>query len=344
MKSHKDKELIIALLFIGLFAGFSGRIFETLSFPSPTDTGLNQATAILATQENIVSKEPIPPTVTLGFVGDIMLSRGIAQTVTKKLNGDYFKLFEHMEILKEPDIMFGNLEGPVSDQGSDKRNLYSFRMDPIVIDVLHEAGFDVLSFANNHVGDWRKEAFEDTLLRLKAGGILACGAGMTKAEAEAPAIIVQEKFRIGFLCFSDVGPVDYEATETTSGILLANDPDFAGIVSRANAQVDALIVSFHFGNEYETVHNTRQEALAKQAIDNGAVLVVGAHPHVAQDIGTYKDAPILYSLGNFIFDQNFSKDTSFGHFATAMLTGKKVSNVVPHKVVFDKNFVPSFAQ
>ena len=109
------------------------------------------------------------------------------------------------------------------------------------------------------------------------------------------------------------------AGRDNGGILLANDPRFDEIVARATSQVDYLIVSFHFGEEYQTKHNARQEELARRAIDAGAKVVVGTHPHVMQDSEVYKNGYIAYSLGNFIFDQTFSEATMQGMFLEVKL-------------------------
>ena len=112
-----------------------------------------------------------PDFVTLAFVGDMMLDRGVRSSVVKNFNNDYGVLFENLEILKKSDISFANLEGPASDVGIDGKNLYSFRMDPSSIVALSSTGIDVLSVANNHVGDWGRNAYTDTLARLKENEI-----------------------------------------------------------------------------------------------------------------------------------------------------------------------------
>ncbi|MEI8129886.1 MAG: CapA family protein [bacterium] len=343
MKSYKDKQLLFGLLFLGLSAGFLGRGFEHIHFTFPATNDLNQAAAVIATQQNLVPSLPTPTSITIGMVGDIMLDRGVKFKVNKNLGGDYAKLFANASFLKDTDITFANLEGPVSDVGADRHNLYSFRMDPKIVPVLKDAGVDVVSSANNHIKDWGEPALIDTLERLRAGGIQTCGIGMNKAEAETPAIFTKGDRTVGFLCFTDVGPDDGAATDTKAGVLLANDPDFDTIVHTASTKVDALIVSFHFGVEYQTKHNARQEALAQKAIDDGAVMIVGAHPHVAEDIAAYNGAPILYSLGNFIFDQPFSSNTTHGLYVTATLTGKSVTDVTPHETVLDSNYAPSLS-
>lgn len=254
-----------------------------------------------------------PNFVTFAFAGDIMLDRGVRNSVMKNFNGDYSALFDKIYYnLKAPDIVFANLEGPASDQGKDIRNLYSFRMDPAVIPALKGAGISILSVANNHEGDWGLPAYVDTLSRLKENEILYTGGGMNSREAEAPTIIEKYGLKIGFLGFSDVGPESLQAGPDKAGLLSANNPRFDEIIKNAAEQTDFLVVSFHFGEEYQTKHNARQEYLAHKAVDDGAKFVIGSHPHVVEDTEVYKNSFIAYSLGNFIFDQSWSAPTMQG--------------------------------
>lgn len=249
--------------------------------------------------------------VVIRFAGDIILDRGVKYSVNKNFGGDFTKLFTNLSSYKEADIFFANLEGPVSTKGKDLRNLYSFRMDPKVLPMLSNVGLDIVSFANNHVGDWGREAFNDTLFELKKNNILFTGAGLNKAESESPTIIQKKGIKIGFLGFSDVGPQWLESTETESGINLMDTKQYTEIIKKASTQVDVLIVSIHWGTEYSK-KNERQKEFAHLAIDNGAKVVAGHHPHVVQSVEVYKGGLIAYSLGNFIFDQGFSKETMEG--------------------------------
>lgn len=185
-------------------------------------------------------------------------------------------------------------------------------MDPSVIPALKGAGFSILSTANNHEGDWGRDAYADTLARLKENEILYTGGNINSTEAENPTIIEKYGMKIGYLGFTDTGPDWMKATENQAGILSASNPRFAEIIKNASAKVDFLIVSFHFGEEYQKKHNQRQENLAHTAIDNGAKIIIGSHPHVVQDTEVYKNGFIAYSLGNLIFDQYFSPDTMGG--------------------------------
>ena len=252
-----------------------------------------------------------PDFVVITFAGDAMLDRRVRSSVNKNFGGDYNELFKNVSIFKDDDISFLNLEGPVSNVGHNVGSIYSFRMDPLVINALQNTGIDIVSFANNHVGDYSLSAFKDTLKRLRSEGMLFTGAGSNYNEAREPTMIEKNNIMTCFLAFSDVGPIWMKATEDSPGILIASDSNFTDIIVQASHKCEVLVVSFHFGEEYKA-HNARQEKLAHTAIDSGADIVVGAHPHVAQDIEIYKGKPIMYSLGNFMFDQYFSEATMQG--------------------------------
>ncbi len=306
----------IIFIFLGLFFVFREiKIFDKIS-------SLGVVNYSPAQVGNLLEKtEPAKiPGVTLTFAGDMMLDRGVESSVKKNFAGDFSMLFVNAsELFLNDDITFLNLEGPVSDKGHNVGSKYSFEMNPLVLPVIKNSGIDVVSFANNHVGDYTIIAFKDTLVRLSENNILFAGAGNNYTEAKTPTIITKNGMTVGYLAFSDVGPNWLPAkdgnpgknTSDNAGILLASDPNFSQIISEAKTKVDVLVVSFHWGDEYKA-HNIRQEKLAHLAIDSGADIIAGGHPHVAQDLETYNDKLIIYSLGNFIFDQYFSKETMQG--------------------------------
>jgi poly-gamma-glutamate synthesis protein (capsule biosynthesis protein) len=155
--------------------------------------------------------------------------------------------------------------------------------------------------------------------------------------------------KIGYLAFSDVGPTWMKASDASPGILLASDPRFNEIIKNAASKVDYLIVSFHFGEEYKTIHNERQKYLAHKAIDAGAKIIIGNHPHVMQDTETYSTKSctqgscvgfIAYSLGNFIFDQYFSEDTMQGMLLEIKLNRDGTMSINKNIVKLNKVFQP----
>jgi len=212
-------------------------------------------------------------------------------------------------------------------------------MDPSVIPALKGAGLSIVSVANNHAGDWGRDAYTDTLLRLKENEILYTGGGINIQEAEQPVVIEKYEIKIGYLGFSDVGP-NMTASESNSGILLTSNPHFDEIIKNASRQVDHLIVAFHFGEEYKTEHNDRQKLLAHKAIDDGAKIIIGTHPHVIQDTEIYKNGFIAYSLGNFIFDQYFSENTMKGMLLKIRLNKNGSMIIKKNTVSLNKVFQP----
>lgn len=291
-------------------------------------------------QKDGVPEPRDPDFITLSFLGDIMADRGVESSIKNNFSGDFTALFENLDILKKSDVVFANLEGPASDKGEDLRNLYSFRMDPGVIPALRGAGISVLSVANNHAGDFGAEAFTDTLSRLRENEILYTGGGLSREEAEAPAVIEKFGMKVGFLGFSDVGPEWLRVKANSPGILIAGGERYAEIIAEASKVVDFLVVSIHWGEEYQGVHNGRQEALAHEAIEVGAKIVIGHHPHVIQDTEVYKDGFIAYSLGNFIFDQAFSAETMEGMLLSAKLWRDGNLDITKNTVKLNRSFQP----
>lgn len=301
--------------------------------------GLRPSTALASAprKESLVSEEPF----SLLFAGDMMMNRGVEKKIKNAGGGDWnfpFKLIGYD--LSNADITFANLEGPVSDQGADLHNLYSFHMNPAVIDAIKTAGVDIVSLANNHIGDWGRSALEDTMRRLHKAGIEYAGAGWNRVEALSPAIFELRGKRIGYLAFSDVGPTALAAGEATPGIALADLKTVQNATRLAAAQVDILVVSFHYGDEYQLEATERQKELAHAAIDAGARVVVGHHPHVVEPVEEYDGGIILYSLGNFIFDQYFSKETMSGMLVKIEFEGDNITATIPMPVTLNKDYQP----
>lgn len=284
--------------------------------------------------------------ITLVFVGDIMMDRGVRRSIEKNFSGDYHALFKNTSYIKDADIAFANLEGPVGVTGRRVGSEYSFHMDPSALTAVRDAGFDIVSFANNHVGDYAQTGFEESLSELQKNSILYAGAGITYADATTPRIITVRGLKVGFLAATDVGPNWMKATDAHAnmpaqpGILLATDPNLSNIITDAKAQVDVLVMSFHWGIEYSSA-NARQASLAHRVIDAGADIVVGAHPHVMQKTETYKGKPIFYSLGNFIFDQYFSPYTLEGMVGEVSIDPKTKQLTPSEQIVpLSKQFIP----
>ena len=327
------------LLFIFLLVLFSGLVgFFLIQDIQKTTENI----------ENIYLTQPRLPAAylklnqgTLFFVGDIMLNRGIKSVVETYGGGNFeFPFFKIADYLKTADILFGNLEGPISDKGKNVGSIYSFRAIPEVLKGLKFAGFDILSVANNHIFDYGREAMEDTLIRLKEAQIEYIGAGFSGKEALSPKIIEKKGTKIVFLAFTNLGEKSWEAKENSSGIAWLNKENLKHSIKKAKEEAELIIVSMHYGQEYQLQPTKEQKDFSHLAIDLGADLVIGHHPHVVQPIEQYKRGYIAYSLGNFVFDQNFSKETMEGLLLEVLIKSGKIEKITPRDIKINNFFQP----
>lgn len=283
-------------------------------------------------------------TVKIILTGDIMLDRGVEYMIEKQGQGDFkFPFLKMADYFKKADIIFGNLEGVISDKGTKIGSIYSFRVDPKAAEGLVFANFNVLSLANNHALDYGKEALEDCFIRLKDSNISYVGAGSNKEEAFSLIIKEINNTKIGFLAYTDLGPEIWKAKEDSSGIAWIQDSDFEQIkkdIQQAKNNVDVLIVSLHSGEEYTQELTPFQINFAKMALEAGADFIAGHHPHVIQKNEKQEQQYIFYSLGNFTFDQNFSEKTMQGEIVEIKIENKKIAEVIIKQIKMNEFFQP----
>lgn len=280
------------------------------------------------------------PTSTLVFVGDIMLSRNIGKRMENFEDWEYpFRRVK--KYLSEADFTFANLESPISDKGNNQGSIWSFRADPRTIIGLQAAGVDVVSLANNHIWDWGKEALIDTVNRLEEAGIATLGAGKDKKTANAGKVFKINGTRVGFLAYTDLYPGGLAATEENPGVSVWSRDQILSDIKRLKAESDLLFVSWHSGTEYEKNPDTQQKETYKWLVESGVDLVVGHHPHVIQPVEEYGGGWIVYSLGNFIFDQYFSKETMEGMVLEVSIRNGKITKIDTKKVILSQDFQPS---
>lgn len=297
--------------------------------------------------ENIENREELAShkinidnsTSTMLFVGDIMLSRGINQVMERR--GDWNYPFIYVaDFLRSADLVFGNLEGPISDKGYDTGGLYSFRANPLSIQGLLFAGFDILSVANNHMFDYSSEALIDTFRNLEKNNISYVGAGDDFERAHKTIIKNVNGINIGFLAYTNLLSSYVGSSDHKPNMAYPDKDQILLDIKNTKDIVDFVVLSFHWGDEYETKSNSYQQDLAYFVIDNGADLVIGHHPHVVQEVEKYKEGYIAYSLGNFIFDQNFSEDTGNGLILEVTIDESRIINVKKHRVEFTDSYQP----
>ena len=342
-KLSQRLSILILVLFSGLilFIGSSFLIKPKVVkiIPSP-----EQISEILPNQTQPTESE----TINIILVGDIMLDRGVEYMIEKEGGGDFrFPFLKIADYLKEADIVFGNLEGPISDKGTKVGSIYSFQNNPKAIEGLTFAGFNVLSLANNHAFDYTREALEDCLTRLSNAGIYYVGAGLNEGEAFSPVIKEIGNTEIGFLSYTNLGPETWKAGGNNSGIAWISEEDIERIrndIKAVKEKVDTLIVSLHSGEEYLKEPTQFQIEFSKMAIDAGADIVIGHHPHVVQPNEKYGNGYIFYSLGNFVFDQSFSEETMEGQIVKVLIRDKKIEKITPLNIKINNYFQPEKKQ
>lgn len=251
--------------------------------------------------------EPTEETVSFAFVGDVLLGEYVG-TLLKRHGFDY--PYEHVrETLQQADFAVANLETAVTSISGEKPGLktYEFRSDPEAMPAFREAGFDLVSLANNHTLDFGPEGLRDTMRHLDANEIAHVGAGESAAEAFAPVYLEKNGLRIAVLGFSRVIPDgSWKAGKQSLGLADAYDYRLpVGEIEAAKAEADLVVVLVHWGEERSQEPDPlKQVDLGRRFVDAGADLVIGSHPHVLQGIERYKDRWIAYSLGNFIFTKS----------------------------------------
>lgn len=244
---------------------------------------------------------------TISIVGDMSFASTV-ESVIKRNGADYI-FMPYSKYFLNSDIVLGNLETAVSTRGmAMKDKQYTFKSNPSIVNYLKKYNITALSIANNHILDFGRDAFLDTMKHLKDKEIGYAGGGINQAQALTPLIIEKKGKKIGFLAFSKVIPtVDWYSTTKRSGVVGAyrgHEKSVVNAVKSAKEKCDILIVSVHWGRERENKFGKDEQYMAHKIIDAGADVIMGHHPHVVQGIEMYKEKPIFYSLGNFIFTKS----------------------------------------
>jgi len=239
------------------------------------------------------------PTVSIVFMGDVMLADHPGQRIKQGHNP--FAPFA--QLLDSADVRVANLECVIAQGGKAEDKPYTFRAHPRVLKLL-KRHVDAVSVANNHSGDFGRTAFAEMLGRLDQAKLPFFGGGQDLSQAHTPLLIERKGLRIALLGYDEFFPRSFEAGDQHPGVAWSEDEQVVLDIRRARTvhHADIVIPFMHWGEEHQPRANDRQRELARLMIDAGADAVVGTHPHVVQDIELYKGKPIVYSLGNFIFD------------------------------------------
>jgi poly-gamma-glutamate synthesis protein (capsule biosynthesis protein) len=256
---------------------------------------------------------------TLIFTGDVMLARSVNTRIIKYADTTWpFKNIA--PILSSADLTIINLESPFATGCIPTDDRMIFCADPKNVAGLVFAGVDVATLSNNHIENQGQKGIDETINILKSNNIIPVGAGLAPAQYYPPAFITVKNTKLAILAFTDLPEMD--------GKIMAKQ------IRDATSSADLVITTFHWGNEYQTTPTARQVFLAHLAIDSGADIVVGHHPHWVQTEETYLGKPIYYSLGNLVFDQMWSEETRLGEILKVTYQDKQLikKEVIPTKI------------
>ena len=248
--------------------------------------------------------------VVLDFTGDINLAEG--WSTTKYLDGQGGEIRNCFsdalwEEMQSADILMINNEFTFSNRGTPlSGKAYTFRANPERVSVIAEIGTDVLSLANNHVYDYGEEALLDTLETIEQAGIPYMGAGRNLQEAMKPVYFLANGRKIAIVSATQIErSINYtkEATDETAGVLKTLNPDkFLAVIEKAKLNSDYVIAFVHWGTENTNHYGSDQVELGQKFIEAGADVIICGHTHCLQGFDFYNGKPIIYSLGNYWFN------------------------------------------
>jgi len=296
----------------------------------------------------VPAADPAPPVTTLTIVGDVMLGRRVGRAIADDPRAPFRPLAAR---LSRADVTVGNLESTLSTDGPPTQGGDSFGASPGVVRGLRSAGFDAVSLANNHVGDYGDRALRQTLDRLRAADLRYVGAGRNLAEASKPVVLTRGGVRIGLLATDSIGETP-AATSRQPGTNRLNMPPRTGPLNRRaltritadiralKRTVDVVVVIPHWGTQYTHRPEASQRTAARAFAEAGADLVIGGHPHWVQGWERLGSSTVVHSLGNFIFDMDFQTKTREGVFIEVTMWGGEVKAVEPVPYVIDDRFTP----
>lgn len=273
------------------------------------------------------------PEITLAAVGDLMLARSIGRALVRDPATSPFDGVS--TLLQGADVTVGNLECALGTGGTRARKRYTFLAPPSAASSLAGAGFDVLSLANNHSLDYGAVGLNETTRLLDEAGIRYAGAGLDEVAAHRPALMEVKGLRVAFLAYVNTPPegsyraATWRARPRRYGVAWAEPGRIAKEVAAARQQADLVIVLLHSGRENVQAPDRVQRIAAHAAIDAGAALVIGSHPHVLQGVERYGGGVIAYSLGNFVFDGLYGRSQTAILQVTLSRTGVRAIGWTP---------------
>ncbi len=259
----------------------------------------------------IESRDGDEGNVTLTFAGDILFDDEYAVYSKLLANGGAINAGIDQQVInymKSSDVMLLNNEFPYTNRGTPTPDkTYTFRADTSTAHLITDMGVNVVGLANNHAYDFGREGFLDTLDTLDEAGIPYIGGGRNINEASAPIYFVVDGVKVGIVAATQIERLDNPdtkgATDTEPGVFRCLNPGrMLGVIGEMKEKCDFVVAFVHWGTESTTEVDWLQTDQAPRIAGAGADLIIGAHPHVLQPIGTSGGVPVFYSLGNFWFN------------------------------------------
>ena len=262
-------------------------------------------TAVLITARVAFAAEPAAParkasppgSVAVAFVGDVMLDNGPGHAIAS--GRDPFAACA--EILLDADFTVGNLECVLGKGGRQVLKAYTFRAAEESPRYLRRY-FSAVSVANNHALDFGPDGLVECLRILAAEGIPQVGGGADLAAARRPLVLAKHGLKIALVAANGFQAAKSAAGEATPGVAPLEEAAILADIAAARQAADYVVPFVHWGPELVAQPREADRVLARKMIDAGAAAVIGGHPHVTQTVDVHAGAPIVYSLGNFVFD------------------------------------------
>ncbi len=290
-----------------LFPGLYGE--ETLN--EGEDIGVTEQEPGAAILPPNTYQLPDENTVTFTFAGDVLLDESYAVMSTFRANGSVLENCIDpalLDIMRGADVFMINNEFTYTDRGEPLPNkAFTFRAEPQNVAILQDMGVDIVSLANNHAYDYGEISLLDTLVTLEDAGIPYVGAGRNLEEAAKVVYFQNDSMKIGIVSATEVERMEYPdtrgATEDSPGTFRCFRNDLLEeVIREAKKECDFLIVYVHWGTESTDQLDWSQPGQAETFTEAGADVIIGAHPHVLQEIGYVNEVPVFYSLGNYWFN------------------------------------------
>jgi len=259
------------------------------------------------TQKKILPP-PEPTRLTLVAVGDLLMHQDVKRAAAENPGGFQALWADLDPIFKGADLVFGNLETPIAPVSGGPGRPFVFNAPAELPPALKASGFALLSTANNHAYDQGSQGVIETLERLESAGLVAIGSGRDRQQAEAPRILERRGIKIAFLAYTDLFNIDLNREGKGPWVARLREDQAAEAIRLARTSADLVIVSLHWGKEYEHSPQARQRDIAAKLIEAGADLIIGHHPHVLQPLewieAKGRKGAVAFSLGNFISNQD----------------------------------------